>query len=404
MKLAFKITFLLCWFLGTAQAQTYNQWVKKADFGGLQRARAVGFSVGNTGYALGGVDTADQVHNDLWAYDPGTNTWSQRASLPGSVRRNAVATVLDDIAYVGTGVDSVSAQTGTILKDWWAYSAISNSWIQKADYPGGGGNGVYFATAFTQNGYAYVCGGKIAPATYTPELWAYDPGLDHWYRFSDFPGGDRHKLASIAVGDTAYVGLGTDDDIYRSDWWAYHAFLDVWESRTDFPGGDRASVSTFSVLGRGFVCLGENGGFQKDLWEYDPRYDVWTNRANFGGQERRYAISFSIGDKGYVGTGQGSSGKKRSFYEYNPAYLSSREIEALKGRFYPNPCKQHGVISLERSGVFDVEIRSLNGKLVLQETIEGNRLNLNFESIEAGTYMLKVRGEGSQMAKQIVVL
>ncbi len=403
MTLAFRLTILTCCFLGTLNAQVYNQWVKKSDFGGLQRSRAVGFSIGNNGYVLGGVDTADQVHNDLWTYDPGTDTWSQRADLPGSVRRNAVASVLDNVAYVGTGVDSVSAQTGTILKDWWAYNPVSNSWAQKADYPGGGGNGVYFSTAFSQNNYVYVCGGKIAPATYIPELWAYDPSLDHWYRFSDFPGGDRHKLVSVAVGDTAYIGLGTDDDVYRKDWWAYHAFIDVWEPKTDFPGGDRASSSTFSILGRGFVCLGENGGFQKDLWEYDPRHDSWTNRSNFGGEERRYAISFAIGDRGYVGTGQGSSGKKRSFYEYNPAYLGQEELDDFQVRTFPNPCVDYCHIFVETEGDYGIWIYDLNGKEVLKENFSGTNAILDLHELAQGAYLLRLAGRKGQMVKRILI-
>jgi len=73
------------------------------------------------------------------------------ADLPAPERRNALAFSIGDFGYVGTGIDSVEAQApgSTIYRDFWQYNPASNSWIQKADYPGGNNNGIYFATGFS---------------------------------------------------------------------------------------------------------------------------------------------------------------------------------------------------------------------------------------------------------------
>ena len=80
----------------TALGQTPNSWTKKADFGALKRERAVAFSIGEYGYVATGEDTNNVTYNDLWRYDPVSDTWSQMANLPGSTRRNAVGFSLDN--------------------------------------------------------------------------------------------------------------------------------------------------------------------------------------------------------------------------------------------------------------------------------------------------------------------
>ena len=41
--------------------QTENFWLKKNDFGGLKRERAISFSIGDYGYVGTGVDTGEVV-------------------------------------------------------------------------------------------------------------------------------------------------------------------------------------------------------------------------------------------------------------------------------------------------------------------------------------------------------
>ena len=61
--------------------QTGNLWSKTDDFGAGQRARAVGFAINGRGYISCGLDTADQVRNDLWQFDPASATWTQKGKF-----------------------------------------------------------------------------------------------------------------------------------------------------------------------------------------------------------------------------------------------------------------------------------------------------------------------------------
>jgi N-acetylneuraminic acid mutarotase len=211
------ICFLILIIVPNFLVGQYNTWTKKNDFIAGKRERAVAFSIGNYGYVSTGIDTAEILLKDLWQYDPNTDTWNQKADLPGPARRDAVAFSVNGKGYVGTGIDNASALVGNKLKDIWEYDPTLNTWIQKADFPGSGGNGIYFATAFSADNKGYVCGGKWGPNLYSSQLWEYKPSSDQWIQRANFPGGVRYQLSSFSIENQGYVGLGANQDIYKKD-------------------------------------------------------------------------------------------------------------------------------------------------------------------------------------------
>lgn len=385
------------------QAQ-YNSWNKLNDVGMGKRERATGFSVMGKGYLFGGQDTAEVIRKDLWSYDPTSDTWSQKADLPGSARRDAVSFVIGNYAYVGTGMDSVSAPVGNILKDFWRYNPLTNAWTAIADFPGMGGGGVYFSTGFSVEGKGYICGGKIAAATYSNQLWEYKPSNDQWIQRAPFPGSIRYQMCSFVVGAKAFVGMGTDQNIFKKDMYCYNPGSNQWTPIAPFPAYERGGASTFSLEDKGFVCLGNNGGLLGDLIEYNPKTDSWTLRAAYGGSERKSAISFVIGNKAYVGTGSGYSGKKASFYEYSPCnYAGLAEFEA-KVHIYPNPTAQQIQINNLPSFCEKIQLYSLAG--ILLEELEAKQqmqLSIDLAQYNNGTYLLRfTTTDGQVFTKKIM--
>ncbi|GAB4143064.1 MAG: hypothetical protein Fur0041_18190 [Bacteroidia bacterium] len=389
------ITVMLLLLSAITFAQTENYWVKKSDFAGLKRERAVAFSVNGKGYVGTGVDTAERCHKDLWEYDPFTDTWMQKANLPGSVRRNAVGFTIGDKGYVGLGIDTSDASLGNILKDFWQYNPMTNTWVQKADYPGAGGNGVYFATAFSVDNKGYVCGGKKGPSDYTNELWEYKPLTNSWTLRSNFPGGVRYQLISFVINDKAYIGLGTDYNIYRKDIWRYNPGNNTWQQLSNFPGGERGSACAFTLAERGYVCLGTDGGLKDDLWEFDPYQETWTPRANYGGSNRSSAVAFVVGYRAYVGTGDGYTGKKASMHEYVPvSVIGEAEYAAHQAlQVFPNPANDHVMITVKNpSSKMSAALFTLEGKQVMQEQFsQQNTFTIYRNALESGVYVLMIR-------------
>jgi N-acetylneuraminic acid mutarotase len=62
--------------------QTTNVWTQKADFGGIARSGAVGFTIGNKGYIGTGYNDSTYPH-DFWEWDKTTNVWTKKADYPG---------------------------------------------------------------------------------------------------------------------------------------------------------------------------------------------------------------------------------------------------------------------------------------------------------------------------------
>jgi N-acetylneuraminic acid mutarotase len=382
----------------------FNTWTKLNDVGMGKRERAVGFSIGSLGYMCGGLDTAEVIHKDLWAYDPQTDVWTQKSDLPGSARRDAISFVIDGYAYVGSGMDSVSGPSGTTLKDFWRYDPTTNAWSAIADFPGAGGNGIYFATGFAVSGKGYLCGGKIGPNLYSNQLWEYKPSNNQWIQRANFPGGVRYQLLSFVVGAKAYVGMGTDQNIYKKDMYGYDPGANTWHTIASFPGYERGAASTFTLEDRGFICLGNNGGLLSDLIEYNPKTDAWMLRAAYGGSERKSAVSFVIDGKAYVGTGKGYSGKKDSWYVYEPSnYAALEELEASI-QIYPNPVVSQLNISGMKGQIEDFTIYHTSGrKMMSVDLTYSYEESIDISALERGVFILSFRlADGQVLTKKIV--
>jgi N-acetylneuraminic acid mutarotase len=106
------------------------QWTKKADIGdypdGVPSGNGFAFAIAGRGYV--GIDMSDGTY-DLWEYDPGENTWTERASVPShALSQGSLTTVaLGGKAYI---------QSSAVV---WQYDPTKNTWTDYADFPGADG-------------------------------------------------------------------------------------------------------------------------------------------------------------------------------------------------------------------------------------------------------------------------
>lgn len=79
-------TSFLILFFCTTTIYSQPNWTQKADFGGIERVDAIGFSIGTKGYiGTGRNSNTAAEYVDFWEYDPSTNTWTQKADFGGGV-------------------------------------------------------------------------------------------------------------------------------------------------------------------------------------------------------------------------------------------------------------------------------------------------------------------------------
>jgi N-acetylneuraminic acid mutarotase len=384
-----------------AQQTVPNSWVKKSDFTGLKRTRCVAFTINDVAFVGTGVDTAEIVRKDFWRYDDVTDSWTQVADLPGSERRNAMGFAIGNYGYVTAGINKETATSPGALKlnDTWRYDPVANSWLQVANFPGNGGQGMYFGASFVIDDLGFIVGGKHGPNNYTSNMYAYDPVADQWSQAASFPGGVRYQLSALAIDGKGYVGLGTDQDLYRRDWWEYKLETNSWAQRADLPASARASAVTFTIGNRGFVCMGTNGGMLDDLWEYNPYSNSWHSRAPYGGSPRKNAVGFVLGSRAYVGTGKGVSGKKQSFHEYHPMQSLGLTEQTIEVNVYPNPTSDVIYVTTDVTPEA-LSLLDVTGKVVLQKE---NTTSLHVKDLNPGNYLLNLNFGNQYVTKPIII-
>lgn len=298
-----------------------NTWQKKKPFGGIARKEAVGFSIGGKGYIGTGFNTnnGDDYQNDFWEYDPDTDTWTEKANFPGSLRRSAVGFGIGSNGYLGTGG---YGNNNDNFKDFWKFSPSANIWTPKAEF---GGTPRREAVGFSLGTKGYIGTGK--GAVYKTDFWEYDPENNNWTNKADCGGTGRSEAVGFSIVNYAYIGTGIIyefENAYRKDFWEYNPANDIWIQKADFNGTARQFAVGFSIDTKGYLGTGQqSNGYLKDFWEYDAASDSWSQKADFAGESRRSAVGFSIGSKGYIGTGYSKNNGPeffKDFWEYDPTF------------------------------------------------------------------------------------
>jgi N-acetylneuraminic acid mutarotase len=191
-----------------------DTWTRKADFPGTPRHDALGFSIGTKGYlGTGGGDMPPSTSTkDFWEYDPTTNTWTKKADFGGGLRDEAIGFSIGNKGYAGMGLGS-SRQ-----KDFWEYDPSLNQWTQKSDF--GGGVRVATLASFAISSLGYV--GTGSNGSCQKDFWQYNPADDSWIQKIDFGGVARTEAVGFSIGNKGYIGSGLDSNIVpQKDFWEF---------------------------------------------------------------------------------------------------------------------------------------------------------------------------------------
>jgi N-acetylneuraminic acid mutarotase len=395
---------LICGLRSSIYAQ--NLWTQKADFGGTETYGAVGFSNGSNGFIGTGAKSCS-LSKDFWEYNPANNCWTKKVDFGGIGRYWAVGFSIGSKCYIGTGVNDTVNEI--MLKDFWEYDTINNTWTRKADF---GGCARYAAVGFSIGSKGYIGTGLDSNFNETSDFWEYDPTTDNWTKKADFPGLARGGAVGFSIGSKGYIGTGVNgpnapNTTEFKDFWEYDSGNDSWTQKADFAGTERDCAIGLSINSKGYIGTGFNstsGNAYNDFWEYDTVNNNWIQKANFIGNPRYGAVSFSIGSKGYLGTGSGDgiadTNVYENFYEYSP--LGSGIEEFPEGKFFisPNPATDNLTIELPQKSI--IEILNYAGQNIKTINNDGTVITIDLRNFSSGVYMIKVKiGKETVMKKFI---
>lgn len=284
-----------------------NTWATRAPYPGSGMSGLCAFTINGVGYVGCGTDLGNTVsYQDMYTYDPVTNTWAPAPSLwQAKGRHHSVALSVGSTGYIIGGAISASQ----VYQDVWMFGPATtpapNTWTQRPFVPG---NGWTTAFAFAIGDKGYAGGGGS-----TRGFFRYDPTARTWTACAQPP---ANTDAGFSIGNKGYA-ITTSA---TQNFWEYDPVANTWTMRADLPGGARENEATFAVEGKGYVCGGWiNNGRVNDMWAYDPGADTWTQRASIG-SAKHWATGFSIGNKGYIAGGNiaGSSTGINTVACYDP--------------------------------------------------------------------------------------
>jgi N-acetylneuraminic acid mutarotase len=289
-------------------ASTQNAWTQKADFGGVARYWASGFSAGTKVYMGTGYNGAS--YNDFWEYNPATNVWAQKANYPGAGRLYVTGFSIGNKGYFGCGWNN------GYMNDFWEYDPATNVWTQKANFPGVARWG---AAGFSIGTKGYIGVGDAAGngTGCQTDFYEYNPATNTWSAKASFPGAAVYGAASFSIGTKGYIGTGYGNGLEHKEFYEYDQVTNAWSQKADFGGTARYQDVGFSIGTTGYIGLGSTG---TDFWAWDQATNTWSIRAGFPTGAVNVCVGVSVGGKGYVGTGQAAT---RQFYEYTPCSVNT---------------------------------------------------------------------------------
>ncbi len=371
--------------------------------------------------------------------DASANQWVQRSSLQGLGRHRASGIGFNNQAFVGLGHYNGTG-VETYFSDWWCYEPSSNSWTQKAAYPGNNGNGNLGCHSWIYNNYIFVGLGEILHR----QFYRYDPAANSWEQMPNAPAGVNFQdQQEMQVGDKAYF-----TDIYNDVLYEYNCSTDSWTlkgplpipwnysfagftyddkcwvkadmsmytydpvqnlwyqvSAGTFPGSAKRAHASFFVNDKFYVVCGYGVTYSDvnhEVWEFDPALYQWTQMADFQGTSRRYTLGFAIGNMGYMCTGTNGT-NLNDLWEFNK-YLGEDE-QALDFAFsvFPNPAVEMVNINSGQMKDFVVKLYDLSGnKVQQQETVNGTAM-LFRNNLTSGTYLYKIYSHSLEITSGTLV-
>jgi hypothetical protein len=115
------------------------------------------------------------------------------------------------------------------------------------------------------------------------DFWMYTPGTDSWIQKANFPGTPRAGAVGWATFPTCFIATGEDINFeYKKDVWEYNYYANAWVQRTDFPGNGRKNAIAFVVNNVAFVGTGFSGVFEDDFYAYFGIAGINDNSLQFG--------------------------------------------------------------------------------------------------------------------------
>ncbi len=229
-------------------------------------------------------------------------TWEARAVCPYSCRRCGGASD-GTYFYVLGGWDGVNTRAYN-----YRYNPSSDSWTQRQSMPTGVSNaGVCYSP---QHNAIFVLGGLVQSGDSVTLVQRYDIASNSWTSNTTLPYQD-YGIAAVALGDHVYVLFGSG---HPGRFWRYHPQTNAWVELAQCTG----ATSHAALCTRGGLIYASGGWTQNSMFKcYDPTDNSWRNLPSLPQARHGHGMD-TVGAKVYVYGGGRTWGATQDCWSYDP--------------------------------------------------------------------------------------
>jgi len=396
------LTIQMLLLMSGAFAQT-GTWTAKASLT-FKIMTHTGFSLAGKGYVCGGIDGFGTDLKELWQYDPGSNSWSQKADLPGDARRELSSFTIDSFAYVGHGRNVNSTE---IFFSFYRYNPRTNAWSAIADCP----VQRYTSTGFSIDSVGYVTCGILPGVARYKDLYAYNPRTNVWSQKASLPSAalNRSYACVVSVNHKAYL-MGGFEGQHMEDMYEYNPGSNTWTQKANFPGGKRNAVAGFALGDYVLMGMGRNGSNTtfKDWYYYNPADNTWTAMNDYPADNSAGNATFVINGKGYVCGGNSLPGSAKEYlYELSAPQLSieANVSDARKLKLF-KPEGSSVLHCMAYAGKVSVSVYDVNGRMVYSSSMLSDaeqEVLFPMDELSAGQYTAYVNNAGLTATLKLIL-
>ena len=346
-------------------------WVQKASFGASGRHGAVGFSIGNKGYiGLGQINSGPGIadFHDIWEFDPASNSWTQKADYPGVFTSYAGAFAYETEAFI-------------VNDQCFKFDPTGNNYIELALPP------VYVGyTPFAQiDSMAYFFSASNQVETFDMKNFVWDnfPTNSSLFHYDAFNFNER----IICIGNVPGEDFAMHEFNFEDSTFSLISYFPDTVNLAHLVGCELNGFAYFAL------CADHHESVGKVCWRYDFGNDSWLQLKDFPGTGRRYFAHFQIGERFYFGAGTNGT-NHNDLWEFIPKDTTTSPppmpppIKIVNEHPYPNPSLNEITFDLKftEGDIHELKIFDLSGKFVgVVESIT-DKLIISKSILSSGKY------------------
>ncbi len=311
-----------------------DKWERKENMPESSRCCVAAASVGGKVYVIGGIEVnraphipnpGDMTLDRVQAYDPVTNTWARKRSMP-TTRARMVAVTFDGMIYVFGGAESRGGKVLDAVEVFNPEAGERGAWKKLAKLP----KGLAATSAAVVGDKIYVIGGwdRGPQKEVYGTIFEYDPEENTFDQKRDMPT-PRGGLGAAAVQGKIYAIGGWNLEEVLNVVEVYDPATDTWEAKKPMPiqkalfGITTLSGRIFTIGGLSTFSDGSNDEVLKRVDVYNPALDEWVIDEAVPLPRGRAGVPATVaGGKIYVPGGRAGVQSFPSIYEYTPGALS----------------------------------------------------------------------------------